>query len=109
ELARVVWQAQLGSYGEKVDRLRALAAWLGQEAGLEALRPAVDRAAFLAKADLVTGMVGEFPELQGVMGREYALASGESPQVALAIAEHYLPRGPSDPLPSEDAGALVGL
>ncbi|MGO8968352.1 MAG: glycine--tRNA ligase subunit beta [Myxococcaceae bacterium] len=109
ELARVVWQAQLGSYGEKVERLRALAAWLGQEAGLEALRATVDRAAFLAKADLVTGMVGEFPDLQGVMGREYALASGETPQVALAIAEHYLPRGPSDPLPSEDAGALVGM
>ncbi len=109
ELSRVVWQAQLGSYGDKVQRLRALATWLGQEAGLDALRATVDRAAFLAKADLVTGMVTEFPELQGVMGREYALASGESPQVALAIFEHYLPRGPSDPLPREDAGALVGL
>lgn len=109
ELTRVVWQGQLGSYGEKVERIRALAAWLAREAGLEGLLATVDRAALLAKADLVTGMVGEFPELQGVMGREYALASGESSAVAVAIAEHYLPRGPGDPLPSGDAGALVGL
>ncbi len=109
ELARVVWQGQLGSYGEKVERLRALAGWLGREAGLERLLPTVDRAALLAKADLVTGMVGEFPELQGVMGRQYALDSGEAPEVALAIAEHYLPRGPADALPTGDAGALVGL
>jgi len=109
ELGRVVWQGQLGSYGEKVERMRSLAAWLTHQAGLDRLLPTVDRAALLAKADLVTGMVGEFPELQGVMGREYALACGESPAVALAIAEHYLPRGPSDPLPTEDSGALVGL
>jgi glycyl-tRNA synthetase beta chain len=109
ELGRVVWQGQLGSYGEKVARIRALAAWLTREVGLQRLLATVDRAAFLAKADLVTGMVGEFPELQGVMGREYALASGESASVAVAIAEHYLPRGPGDALPSEDAGALVGL
>ncbi len=109
ELARVVWQGQLGSYGEKVERIRSLAAWLAREAGLERLLATVDRAALLAKADLVTGMVGEFPELQGVMGREYALASGEPSAVALAIAEHYLPRGPTDPLPTEDPGALVGL
>ncbi len=109
ELSRVVWQGQLGSYGEKVERMRALSVWLAQQVGLERLGPIVDRAALLAKADLVTGMVGEFPELQGVMGREYALASGEPPEVALAIAEHYLPRGPSDPLPRQDPGALVGL
>jgi glycyl-tRNA synthetase beta chain len=77
--------------------------------GKDALRPIVERAATLAKADLVTGMVGEFPELQGVMGREYARASGEPPEVALAIDEHYLPRGASDRLPTQDAGALVGL
>ncbi len=109
ELGRVVWQGQLGSYGEKVERMRTLAAWLAQETGLEQLLSTVDRAALLAKADLVTGMVGEFPELQGVMGREYALASGESQAVARAIFEHYLPRGPTDPLPTEDPGALVGL
>jgi glycyl-tRNA synthetase beta chain len=109
ELDRVVWQGQLGSYGEKVERIRTLAAWLAREVRLERLLPTVERAALLAKADLVTGMVGEFPELQGIMGREYALASGEPPEVARAIAEHYLPRGPADPLPTEDAGALVGL
>jgi glycyl-tRNA synthetase beta chain len=109
ELGRVVWQGQLGSYGEKVERMRVLAAWLTQEARLDGLLPTVDRAALLAKADLVTGMVGEFPELQGIMGREYALASGEPKAVALAIAEHYLPRGPTDPVPTEDPGALVGL
>ena len=69
----------------------------------------MDRAALLAKADLTTGMVGEFPELQGVMGREYALASGEPPAVAQAIADHYLPRGASDPVPTDDPGALVGI
>ncbi len=109
ELDRVVWQGQLGSYGEKVERICALAVWLAREVGLASLVPTVERAALLAKADLVTGMVGEFPELQGIMGREYALASGEPKEVALAIAEHYLPRGASDPLPTEDAGALVGL
>lgn len=109
ELARVVWQGQLGSYGEKVERMRSLAVWLTREAAKDSLLPTVERAALLAKADLVTGMVGEFPELQGVMGREYALASGEPPAVALAIAEHYLPRAPTDPLPTEDSGALVGL
>jgi glycyl-tRNA synthetase beta chain len=69
----------------------------------------LNRAATLCKADLVTGMVGEFPELQGVMGREYALASGEKREVADAIFEHYLPRGASDSLPSTDAGAILGL
>ena len=108
-LERVVWQGQLGTYAEKVERMRALAAWLAREAKLERLLPTVDRAALLSKADLVTGMVGEFPELQGVMGRYYALHDGEPPAVATAIAEQYLPRGPSDPLPTEDPGALVGL
>jgi glycyl-tRNA synthetase beta chain len=63
----------------------------------------------LSKADLVTAMVGEFPELQGTMGREYALASGEPEEVALAIFEHYLPRGAGDALPSRDPGALIGI
>ena len=109
QLARVVWQGQLGSYAEKVERMRALAGWLTRETKLERFLPTVERAALLCKADLVTGMVVEFPELQGVMGREYALASGEPPAVALAIAEHYLPRGASDPVPTEEPGALLGL
>ncbi len=109
-LARVTWQAKLNSsYAEKVDRFRALAVFLSQQTGTEAHRATIERAATLAKADLVTGMVGEFPELQGVMGREYALHGGEPPEVALAIFEHYLPRGAADALPTQDAGALIGL
>jgi glycyl-tRNA synthetase beta chain len=108
-LERVVWQGKLGTYAEKVGRIRLLASALTRAVGLPELLEVVDRAALLAKADLTTGMVGEFPELQGVMGREYALASGEPPAVAQAIADHYLPRGASDPVPAEDPGALVGM
>jgi glycyl-tRNA synthetase beta chain len=108
-LERVVWQGKLGSYAEKVGRIRLLAAALTRAVGRPELLEVVDRAAFLAKADLTTGMVGEFPELQGIMGREYALASGEPPAVAQAIADHYLPRGASDPVPADDPGALVGM
>ncbi|HZX40384.1 MAG TPA: glycine--tRNA ligase subunit beta, partial [Myxococcaceae bacterium] len=108
-LERVVWQGKLGTYAEKVGRIRQLAAALTRAVGRPELLAVVDRAALLAKADLTTGMVGEFPELQGVMGREYALASGEPPAVAQAIADHYLPRGASDPVPAHDPGALVGM
>jgi glycyl-tRNA synthetase beta chain len=108
-LERVVWQGKLGTYAEKVGRIRLLAAALTRAVGRPELLGVVDRAALLAKADLTTGMVGEFPELQGVMGREYALASGEPPAVAQAIADHYLPRGASDPVPADDPGALVGM
>ena len=108
-LERVVWQGKLGTYAEKVGRMRLLAAALTRAVGLPELLSVVDRAALLAKADLTTGMVGEFPELQGIMGREYALASGEPAAVAQAIADHYLPRGASDPVPADDPGALVGM
>jgi len=108
-LERVVWQGKLGTYAEKVGRIRLLAGVLTRAVGRPELLEVVDRAALLAKADLTTGMVGEFPELQGVMGREYALASGEPPAVAQAIADHYLPRGASDPVPTDDPGALVGM
>ncbi|WNG38096.1 glycine--tRNA ligase subunit beta [Archangium violaceum] len=109
KLARVVWQGQLGSYAEKVERFRSLAVKLAGWTGHSGLQPTIERASTLAKADLVTGMVGEFPELQGVMGREYARASGEPEAVALAIFEHYLPRTAEDSLPTQDAGALIGL
>lgn len=109
KLGRVVWQGQLGSYAEKVARFRSLAVKLAGWTGHGALTSTIERAATLAKADLVTGMVGEFPELQGVMGREYARASGEPEAVALAIFEHYLPRTAEDSLPTQDAGALIGL
>jgi len=109
KLGRVVWQGQLGTYLEKVERFRALAGWLAKAAGRAGEGATIERAATLAKADLVTGMVGEFPELQGVMGREYARAGGEPDAVALAIYEHYLPRGAEDALPTQDAGALIGI
>nr|WP_211194536.1 glycine--tRNA ligase subunit beta [Pyxidicoccus fallax] len=109
KLGRVVWQGQLGTYLEKVERFRSLAMWLAQQAGRAGEGATIERASTLAKADLVTGMVGEFPELQGVMGREYARAGGEPEPVALAIFEHYLPRGAEDALPTQDAGALIGI
>ncbi len=108
-LEKVLWKEGLGSYTLKVERMRALVSWLAGHTGHPELRPTLDRAAQLSKADLVTGMVGEFPELQGVMGREYALASGEPEVVARAIFEHYLPRNAGDQLPHEVPGALLGL
>ncbi|MGQ0508238.1 MAG: glycine--tRNA ligase subunit beta, partial [Myxococcaceae bacterium] len=109
KLQRVVWQGKLGSYAEKVERIQKLGAFLAKQTQREKQIPTIERAAHLCKADLVTGMVGEFPELQGVMGREYAKDSGEPTDVAVAIFEHYLPRNANDALPSQDAGALVGL
>ncbi len=110
KLHRVTWQQKLkSSYAEKVDRFRALAVMLAEKTGKTAHSGTIERASTLCKADLVTGMVGEFPELQGVMGREYALHDGEPKEVALAIFEHYLPKGATDSLPTQDPGALIGL
>ena len=97
-LGSVVYQEKLGTYLEKVERVKELARWLAREAG-GASEEDAERAAFLCKADLVTGMVGEFPELQGVMGRHYALHAGEKPAVAEALLEAYLPRFAGDALP----------
>lgn len=109
-LNQVVFQEQLGTIYEKMERVRALAASLARMAGAdeETLR-VVDRAAYLAKADLVTQMVYEFPELQGVMGREYALLSGEGDAVADAIFEHYLPRFAGDDVPRSLAGSILSV
>ncbi len=107
-LKSIVYQAKLGTSYEKMERFRALAKGLADE-----LNPAVAertfRAATLCKADLVTGMVGEFPEVQGIMGREYAIHDGEEPEVANAIAEHYLPTQAGGALPASDIGAFVSL
>jgi glycyl-tRNA synthetase beta chain len=111
ELKGVVWQEDLGSLYEKTLRNIALAAFLIKQAAPDQMQMAV-RAALLAKADLVTEMVRdgkEFTKLQGAMGREYALDSGEPPEVAHAIYEHYLPRFPGDELPQSAAGACVAL
>ena len=106
-LERVTYQAQLGSIGAKARRVAALAESLASAAGAQ---PAwVARAAALAKCDLLSTMVGEFPELQGVMGSYYAAADGEPAEVAQAIREHYLPRGAGDALPASATGTALAL
>ncbi|EHM09889.1 glycyl-tRNA synthetase, tetrameric type, beta subunit [Thermanaerovibrio velox DSM 12556] len=109
DLKAVVYQEKLGSLYQKVESIRELALWLTDHLGLGDKRNLVDRAAFLSKADLVTSMVYEFPELQGVMGREYARCGGEHPEVALALYEQYLPRFAGDQLPKGVVGAIIGL
>lgn len=107
-LEGVIFQAKLGSLFEKTQRVRALTGYLAT--ALSPQNAAVaDRAAYLAKSDLLTAMVNEFPSLQGTVGRDYALLQGESKEVATAIAEHYLPVRAGGPLPTGIAGALVGL
>jgi glycyl-tRNA synthetase beta chain len=106
-LEQIVFHARLGTLDQKVDRIEALAAALAPLVGAD--RDHARSAARLAKADLTTGMVGEFPELQGVMGRYYALHDGESADVADAIAEHYAPQGPNDRCPTAPVSVAVAL
>ena len=107
-LDKVVFHAKLGSVGDKVRRLERLAEWLAPFVpGADAAR--CRQAVRLAKADLVTGMVGEFPELQGVMGRYYALGEGLDADVADALAEHYRPQGPGDEAPDEPLSVIAAL
>jgi len=108
KLAGVVFHAKLGSVLEKVDRLTALAGALSTQIP-DAEVETVERAAKLCKADLVTGMVAELPELQGLMGRYYALEGGEDAAVADAIADHYSPVGPADMCPSKPASVALAL
>jgi len=107
KLESVVFHAKLGTQGERVRRLERLAAAIAP--GVDADPELAARAAKLAKADLASGMVGEFPELQGVMGRYYALAGGEEPRVAEAIGGHYRPLGPSDAVPTEPVAIVLAL
>ena len=108
-LSRVVYHNKLGTQGERAERVMAIARAIGQLLGSEELALQADRAALLAKADLLTDMVGEFPELQGIMGRYYALHDGESIEVAEAIEDHYKPRFAGDELPRNDVGVCVAL
>ena len=108
-LAKVVYHNKLGTQGERVERVAALARAIGAKLGGEALANQADRAAVLAKADLLTDMVGEFPELQGIMGRYYALHDGEPVEVADAIEDHYKPRFAGDELPRGNVGLCVAL
>lgn len=113
KLKAVTFQAKLGTYWEKVERISALSAWLARKfesQGLADADPqAAARAALLAKCDLVTGMVGEFSELQGIMGGLYAKAQGEPDAVSQAVYDHYRPAGFGDTLPRNLTGATVAL
>ncbi|MDA8522523.1 glycine--tRNA ligase subunit beta [Acidovorax sp. NCPPB 4044] len=108
-LAKVVYHNQLGTQGERVERVRAIARAIAQQIGDVELSRHADQAAQLAKADLVTDMVGEFPELQGTMGRYYAQADGLPAAVADAIEDHYKPRFAGDTLPRGDVGVVAAL
>lgn len=107
DLAQVTFQNKLGSMHDKVLRVAQLAKSVAQDLGLDA--PSAERAGLLAKADLLTNMVGEFPELQGIMGRYYARADGETVAVAAAIEEQYLPKVSGGPLPLTSLGYVVAL
>jgi len=106
-LDTVTFQAKLGTLGDKTRRVRALAGEIAAAGGHD--RGEAERAAELCKCDLLTAMVGEFPELQGIMGAYYAQADGEAPEVAVAIREHYLPRAAGGELPATHAGIAVAV
>ncbi len=107
-LKKVVYQQKLGTSFEKMERFRVLAEGLATRLNPDT-KAQTSRVAWLCKADLVSAMVGEFPEVQGIMGREYSLLEGESPEVANAIAEHYLPTQAGGDLPASDIGAFVSI
>ncbi|HEY9709008.1 MAG TPA: glycine--tRNA ligase subunit beta, partial [Oculatellaceae cyanobacterium] len=110
KLEKVTFQDELGSVRQKVARIEKIAGQIADQLAVSAgERTDILRAASLCKADLVTQMVYEFPELQGVMGSKYAAASGESEAVATAMVEHYLPKGAGDKLPQTLTGQVVGL
>ncbi|MGE5700166.1 MAG: glycine--tRNA ligase subunit beta [Deltaproteobacteria bacterium] len=107
-LKNVLFQADLGMYWEKVERMAEIAGYVAS-IGFPAKEKDCRRAAFLTKSDLTTGVIKEFPELQGVMGRHYAQKTGEKEEVAQAVFEHYLPKGQSDELPATDVGVSVAI
>ena len=108
-LSRVVYHNKLGTQGERVERVQAIARAIAQQLRDPVLMHKADQAALLAKADLLTDMVGEFPELQGIMGRYYAQHDGLSDDVAYAIEDHYKPRFAGDELPRNMVGICVAL
>ncbi|SUA24966.1 glycyl-tRNA synthetase subunit beta [Neisseria gonorrhoeae] len=107
KLANVVYHNKIGSQAERIERLQSIAAHIAKALGADAA--AAERAARLAKADLVTEMVGEFPELQGTMGKYYARLDGETEEIAEAIEQHYQPRFAGDKLPESKIAAAVAL
>lgn len=110
KLGKIVYHEKLGTVEQRVERLRGLSRFIAEKLGFrEAQQEAIDRTAFLAKADLVTLMVSDFPELQGIMGADYARASGEKSEVCQGILEHYQPRFTGDALPASDPGRVVSV
>ncbi|MBK8889756.1 MAG: glycine--tRNA ligase subunit beta [Dechloromonas sp.] len=108
-LAKVIYHNRLGTQGERVERVCVIAKAIGEQLGGEGLALQAEQAALLAKADLLTDMVGEFPELQGIMGRYYALHDGLASDIADAIEDHYKPRFAGDSLPRGQVGTIVAL
>ncbi len=108
-LAKVIYHNRLGTQGERVERVCVIAKAIGEQLGGEGLALQAEQAALLAKADLLTDMVGEFPELQGIMGRYYALHDGLASVIADAIEDHYKPRFAGDSLPRDQVGTVVAL
>ena len=110
KLGKIVYHEKLGTVQQRVERLRGLSRFMAEKLEFgDAQQAAIDRTALLAKADLVTLMVSDFPELQGIMGADYARASGEKPEVCEGILEHYQPRFTGDALPASDPGRVVSL
>ncbi len=108
-LSKVVYHNKLGTQGDRVQRIQTIASAIGHKLGGDVLAAQADQAALLAKADLLTDMVGEFPELQGIMGRYYAQHDGLSDDIAFAIEDHYKPRFAGDELPRNMVGICVAL
>lgn len=110
KLGKIVYHEKLGTVEQRVERLRGLSRFMAERLGFERVKQEeIDRTAFLAKADLVTLMVYDFPELQGIMGADYARASGEKPEVCQGILEHYQPRFAGDAIPASDLGRVVSI
>ncbi len=107
QLSHVLFQKQLGTLAEKTQRIQALAKYMAEQCNANS--ELVERAAYLCKADLMSDMVGEFPELQGIMGTYYAQHQGEADEVAQAIQEHYLPRYAGDTLPQTHSGSILAI
>jgi len=110
KLEKIVYHEKLGTVQQRVERLRGLSRYMAEQLGFKGVQQEdIDRTAYLAKADLVTLMVSDFPELQGIMGADYAKVSGEKPEVCQGILEHYQPRFAGDVIPASDPGRVVSI